>query len=594
MATCARPLRLASFTMFLTMLAAIVLLATDSSSKSAAASTPVDVYPIAGSQVAPPHAQIAFRGVPASQLGTIVVTGSKSGSHSGWIEADSDGRGGSFIPRRRFTPGETVTVSTHLNIVGGKRGRFHFTVAIPAGAIPTRPFAPPPRVRGDVWGFHSRPDLHPASVRITKRPLGTDHGYIFLAPEFGPLQNGPEVLDTYGHLIWFKPEPRDWMATVVRVQKLHRESVLTWWQGRFGAGVGDGEDVIDDDHYRQIAVVRAANGLFADLHAFVLTPQGTALIAIEEPVHYSASSIGRSKNAVVFDSVVQEIDIKTGLVLFQWDALDHIPLRASYTHFPRSGHPFDYFHLNSVFPARDGNIVLSGRSVSSVYEVARRNGHVLWTLGGKHSSFRMGPGASPAFQHDAVPRIHNVVSVFDNGAGLYNVHSQSRALWIKLNFHNHTASERKEIDHSPPLLTNYEGTVQELERGHVFVGWGHQPYFSEYNSSRRTVFDARFVDNNASFSAYRYHWNGYPQTRPAVSASNRHGKTRVYASWNGATGVHRWRVLAGSSSKSLHRVRTVRWSSFETSIRISSASYVAVQALDGKDHVLATSSTIRS
>src|SRR5262249_48516816 len=164
-------------------------------------------------------------------------------------------------------------------------------------------------------------------------------------------------------------------------------------------------------------------------HAFVITPENTALILIEEPVRYSAASIGKSTDAVVFNSVVQEIDIRTGLVLFQWDSLDHIPLRASYTHFPKPGHPFDFFHINSIFEDRDGNFVLSGRSVSSVYKVARSNGRIMWTLGGKHSSFKMKPGAAPAFQHDAVPRYHNVVSVFDNGAGLYNVHRQSRALW---------------------------------------------------------------------------------------------------------------------------------------------------------------------
>ncbi len=593
MSTYARPRRVAAISILALAALAIVLLSGGSPTRSAAATRAVYVYPIAGSQLAPPHSQITFRNVSVSRLGPISVTGSKSGSHSGRVEADSDGRGGSFIPSKGFTPGETVTVRTHLNIYNGHKGTYRFKVATPAGGIPDSPFGPAARVRGDVWNFHSRPDLHPASVRVVHGSSHTDHGYIFVAPEFGPLQKGPEILDSQGHLIWFKSAPGDWMATVVRVQKLYGKNVLTWWQGRFGAGVGAGEDVINDDHYHQIAAVRAGNGLYADLHAFVITPQNTALMAIEEPVRYNASSVGQPTNQVVFNSVVQEIDIKTGLVLFQWDALDHIPLRASYTKFHGANHPYDYFHLNSVFRDRDGNIVLSGRSVSSVYKVALSNGHIMWTLGGKHSSFKMEPGASPAFQHDAVPRYHNVVSVFDNGAGLFNVHSQSRALWVKMNFHNHTASEEKEIFHAPPVLSTYEGTVQQLPGGHTFVGWGHQPYFSEYNGSRQDIFDARFVDNNASFSAYRFRWNGYPQTKPAVAASNSHGRTWVYASWNGATGVHRWRVLAGASSHRLHRVATVRRTNFETAIRISSASYVAVQALTGKNRVLARSSTIR-
>jgi hypothetical protein len=206
----------------------------------------------------------------------------------------------------------------------------------------------------------------------------------------------------------------------------------------------------------------------------------------------------------------------------------------------------------------------------------------------------MGPGATPAFQHDAVPRLNNGLTVFDNGAGLYNVHRQSRALWLRLHFRNHSVTETSQIFHSPPLLAQYEGDVQELSHGHVFVGWGQKPYFSEYNGAHRTVFDARFTDNNASFSAYRFHWNGYPKTKPAIAAANRGGRTTVWASWNGSTGVKRWRVRGGSSPKSLHRVTTVKVRNFETAISIPSSSYVAVQALNGKGRVLASSKTIRS
>ena len=140
-------------------------------------------------------------------------------------------------------------------------------------------------------------------------------------------------------------------------------------------------------------------------------------MAIEEPVHYNASSIGRSKNRSYSTPSCRRSTSRPGLVLFQWDALDHIPLRASYTNSPGRANPYDYFHLNSVFTARDGNIVLSGRSVSSVYKVARRNGHIMWTLGGKHSSFKMGPALPRPSSMTPSRAYHNVVSVFDNGAG---------------------------------------------------------------------------------------------------------------------------------------------------------------------------------
>ena len=158
------------------------MLAAESAGGSRAAGPAVSVFPIAGSRLGPPGTQITFRGVTANQLGKITVTGSVSGNHTGKVLSDSDGRGGSFMPDKPFTPGERVTVSTGLNIVGGQSGVFHFTVATPAGRLPNRGNVNAARTRGDILRFHSRPDLVPVAVDVTKRPSHTAHGDIFTAP----------------------------------------------------------------------------------------------------------------------------------------------------------------------------------------------------------------------------------------------------------------------------------------------------------------------------------------------------------------------------------------------------------------------------
>src|SRR5438270_12768827 len=111
---------------------ACLVLGLGSGSALAAAPAQVDVFPIPGGHLASPRTQITFRGVPAAQLGQITVQGSASGVHSGSIAGDSDGRGASFLPATPFRAGETVTVTTSLNIVGGSNGQFSFTVATPA------------------------------------------------------------------------------------------------------------------------------------------------------------------------------------------------------------------------------------------------------------------------------------------------------------------------------------------------------------------------------------------------------------------------------------------------------------------------------
>jgi hypothetical protein len=554
----------------------------------------VSVFPIPGSRVAPPESQIVFRGLPIHDVGAIRVTGSRSGVHEGRVVADSDGHGGSFLPSRAFTPGERVTVKVRPHLL--TRGRsFSFTVATPAGTAPHSIQYPEGRAPNDVLSFRSRPDLQPAAVEITKSSAPASEGDIFLAPEHGPVQRGPEIVAPDGSLVWFHPLPYPQLATDFKVQRYRGQPVLTWWQGNIGAGEGDGEDVIMDSSYRQIAVVHAANGLTADLHEFRLTSRGTALITSYYPVRWDASSVHGPRQSIVFDSVIQEIDIKTGLLLFQWDSLDHVPLTDSYQPLPHdSGHPWDYFHVNSIQPDGHGRLIISARNTWAAYKLDKRTGGMIWTLGGKHSSFKLPREAGFAFQHDVRVRSHGdqIVTVFDDGAGPPVVHGESRALTLKLNPRDGTGKVLKVYSHDPPLVAWYEGDVEELPNGSHFVGWGSIPFFSEFDRSGREVLDGRFVSGNSSYRAYRLPWTGRPTTAPSVAAVASGTSTRVYASWNGATEVASWQVLAGTSPGALRALGTGKRYGFETQLTIPATSYVAVKALDAHGRVLATSSTV--
>ncbi|MGZ4181611.1 MAG: arylsulfotransferase family protein [Solirubrobacteraceae bacterium] len=557
----------------------------------------VYVFPIPGSRVASPHSQIVFRGVPITRIGTVTVVGSKSGTHTGTLRGDSDGRGASFLPFTAFAPGETVTVSTSLSIVGGSRGAFRFTVASPAGAVPYKRGISAPRVPGDVLAFHSRPDLRPVAVRVTHRSRRPLPGDIFLTPWFGPLADGPMIVDANGGLVWFSPVPAGQRASDLQVQRYLGKPVLTWWQGLSGAGLGFGKDVIYDSSYRQIATVNAANGFPADLHEFEITAQNTALITTYQPVYWDASRIrGGKKRQIVVDSMVQEIDIPTGLLLFQWDSLDHVPVTDSYIRPPpaRTNDPFDYFHVNSVDVDRDGNLIVSGRNTWTIYKIDRHTGAGIWRLGGVHSSFKLASRTYWAFQHDVRVQAHNdlYITLFDNESGVYGVRRQSGAVKLRLDLKHMTATQVHRDSHAPPTLAPFAGDVEQLPDHNDFVGWGARPYISEYSPSGRLLYDAHFVGENGSYRSYLLPWRGQPD--PAVSPPNiavtatRHGLV-VYASWNGATDVSSWRVLGGRTPTTLHSVATSRRTGFETSISTGRYADVAVQALDGARHVLATS-----
>ncbi|MHB8656484.1 MAG: arylsulfotransferase family protein [Solirubrobacteraceae bacterium] len=556
-----------------------------------AAAPPVPVYPLAGTHYNLPQSQIAFHGVSIRTIGKLRVVGSRTGVHAGRLWADSAGQGASFVPDKPFAPGETVTVFTRLNVVGASNGRFSFMIAHPAGAIPPAPLPLISAGRSGVQHFASRPDLQPASVTVEKNAAPASEGDIFVAPQFGPAQDGPMILDPQGNLIWFRPYPVAGGTLIAdfRVQDLYGQPVLTWWQGATNAGYGLGEGIIFNRDYREIATVRAADGLQADLHEFMVTPQGDAYLMAGSPVWLPGAS------HPVIDAVVQEIDIRTGLLLFEWHALDHVPTSASYLPVPYvKSHPWDPFHANSISLSSDGNLVVSMRDTSAVYKVQRSTGRVLWTLGGRYSSFKMGAGTFTFFQHDAVVQPDGTLTIFDDGGGPPKVHTYSRGIHESLDTTHMTVALLAEYDHSPAISADFEGGVQALPGGESFIGWGQQPNFSEYNAAGQQDFDACFTVPTSSYRAYRFAWNAQPPTLPALAVSpGSDGTTNLSASWNGATDVSSWQVIAGASPSSLMPIGGSAKRGFETPIAVhSDEMYFAVRALGSSGQVLATSRAV--
>ena len=205
------------------------------------------------------------------------------------------------------------------------------------------------------------------------------------------------ILDPSGNLIWFHPLPKNMLASDFRIQQLGNQPVLTWWQGIANYGTGRGQGVIFNTNYQQLAIVNTADGLpGADLHEFLLTPQGDAYLVAVSPVRWP------HMNRPLLDAVVQEIDIKTGLPLFEWHALDHVPLSESFFKPSAPGRYYDPYHLNSVSVDTDGNLIVSLRNTWAIYKISHQTGAVIWTLGSNRSSFKLGAGVGTAFQHDAI------------------------------------------------------------------------------------------------------------------------------------------------------------------------------------------------
>jgi hypothetical protein len=556
----------------------------------------VTVSPMPGAADASPLTQISFLGVPAAALRNVSVTGSRSGLHVGRLEAYSEGDGASFLPRQPFTPGEQVSVAAEL-VQGGAAQPldFAFTVAALDALSPTpeprKPLAP-----GSVQQFVSRPDLAPPHLGVSVHSAQQAPGDELLAPYGALAQAGPMILDRDGGLLWFDPLAAPRIAANVRVQQLGGAPVLTWWQGVVTThGFGLGLDVIDDSRYRTIAEVRAGNGYQADLHEFQITPAGTALLSAYNPVDCDLSAAGGKANSAVTDSLFQEIDIKTGLVMFEWTSLDHVPLSNSYSP-PAGGStqwPFDFFHLNSINLDPDGSLLISSRNTWAAYDIDAHSGQVLWALGGKQSSFSEGRGAATAYQHDARPDGAGEFTMFDNGASP-QVHAQSRGVVLTVNTQTRSVSVLTQFLHpGRPLSADSQGDMQALPGGDWFVGWGQEPDLSEFSAGGSLLFDASLPAGYQSYRDLSFVWNATPTSTPALVLRRHGGTVAAYASWNGATTVARWELLQGRSAKRMARVALAPRAGFETAIALKGdGGYAQVRALDTSGTVLASSTAV--
>ncbi len=412
-----------------------------------------------------------------------------------------------------------------------------------------------------------------------------------MSPSSGPGHRGVLILDDKGEPVWFRPT-RPNTAMNFRTAVFKGQPVLTWWEGKADRGLGRGVHVIVDSTYREIARIPAGAGRQSDLHEFMLTPRGTAIITSYEVRTADLSSVGGPRDGKVIGGIVQEIAIPSARVLFAWRSLDHVAIEESQS--PYRGISYDYFHINSVDVDADGHLLISARNTWGVYKVHSETGKVIWRLGGKRSDFEMGPGTAFAWQHDA--RHHDegrLISIFDNSSAP-PVAKQSRALLIALDRRARRATLVREYTHPRRLLAPFMGNAQMLPTGNLVVGWGGLPYVTEFRRDGGVHFDARLPAGGQNYRAFRFPWVGRPHQPPQLVAHTASGRRRLYASWNGATEIAAWRLEAGLRRGELKPAQTKPKKGFETSFPAPQrGTFVAAVALGSRGKILGRSHTIR-
>lgn len=438
--------------------------------------------------------------------------------------------------------------------------------------------------------FVTRPDLRPPRVTVTFGHAAAPAGYVFLAPKGysadGPGQEGCLIIDGAGEPVWFEPRDGDEVRMDFRPQTYRGRPVLTWWHGEVTAGHGAGSGTVYDSAYRKIGEVRAGNGQDADLHEFLITERGTALITAYVQRHYDLTPVGGPRDGWLFEGVVQELDIASGAMVMEWRSLDDVPLEQTLQPLEDDGtddSPFDYIHLNSIQVDTDDDLIVSARNTSTVYKVARDGSGVRWRMGGRPdaaSDFAVAEGARFSWQHTAAVHPDGTLTVFDNSSEEESPASQGLALDV--DYDARTVALRTAFVHPSRLRCDNQGSTQVLDDGGALIGWGAQPYISRFDADGGLLWDARLPHQEQTYRAYTADWQGAPDGAPAAAARPQDaGGAAVYASWNGATDVRSWRVLAGDVPDDLAPVVDVPRAGFETlAVADTDARWFVMAALD--------------
>ena len=614
------------------------------SSRVEASETPIYLSPLPGAALIPLESPIVVRfdrpvnpnsvNPPLSTTDEIdplfVVTGSKSGPHTGTVRLAQDRHTVLYTPDTPFATDETVSVVIHDRLRSDdqtelKGAAFQFTtsslspiaqrrlVDLHTNTLgPGRPDASNTgefslhelsqeakssdgtsvqAVRRTADHYVTLPADYP-TISVTTNLDNKGDGYLFLsnftvdwtAFDFSRSRPYLLILDSDGEPVFHQRMP-----LIAADFKTHGNGLLSYYVG------GSGEFTVMNDAYEIVDTWRGV-GFGADIHEFLMLPNGNVIIMIYDfqQIDMSQHVEGGDPNATVVGLVLQEIDADRNL-LFQWRSWDHFEFTDS--HVDLTSDNVDYVHGNSIEVDTDGNWIISSRGLDEITKINRQTGAVMWRLGGKRNQFLFEPAAGEPFleQHDARRLPNGNLQLFDNRTqtGPY-----ARAVEYQLDEVNMVA--RRVWEYRAPAANGSlaMGSARRLDNGNTLIGWGSMyPSVTEVDSSGQVQFELSFQQHNEpgsliitnSYRAFKLPWEGNPTWPPTiVEQSEGEDLVTVYYSWNGATDTLLYNIYAGPTPDALVYRGNQLATGFETSTSLPATPdncYIAVEPVDLEQNV---------
>lgn len=482
--------------------------------------------------------------------------------------------------------------------------------------------------------FVSEPEFLPPIPEVTKTKE-TAPGYQFLAQQgIACAQQAAMIMTDEGDLIWQSNPKSPFPISNFSPQTLNGKPVLV-------ANLAVGAPIVEsgavtytvvqifDDTYKLMYNVSVTDPEFTfasgtwssliDSHEAYISPKAnggkdTLVVPAYNITPWDLTPVGGPKDGFLLDSVLYEVTIPEGEILYKWRATDQIPitdthvqLDALYGFGNTTGWSWDYFHLNSIQAWEDG-FVISARNTFDILFVNKTTDSIQWRLRGEDGGdFDLEEAGQFSWQHDARLHVSDVegeilLSMFDNRNSVDPPFVPSEGHLLALDLEAKTAKvESIYVDRSSNVAAQFGGSMQidwnkesTEQQPFVVVGHGSQPVTEEYDLDGTLRMSWRFgpQDPNAAapgianYRAYKSAWKGYPATSPSIKACKKETGTEVFVSWNGATEVTEWIVYTGQSDDGVEmtEAKTVPKVSFETKIEIEEMpAVVKVEAVGSKD-----------
>ncbi|KAI0150812.1 Arylsulfotransferase-domain-containing protein [Xylariaceae sp. FL1272] len=358
-----------------------------------------------------------------------------------------------------------------------------------------------------------------------------------------------------------------------------------------------------------------------DSHEALITTNNTAVMIIGKGEKANLTHLGQGEEDVT-NNYIQEVEIGGNKVLFQFNMRDYFNPEDSYWPWHGSG-PYDFgwaydmWHTNSVEKLPNGDFLVSSRHLHSIFLLDGKTAKVKWVLGGKRNEFKdITKNGSGEFhwQHNARLTAPNRITFFDNH-DIFNGYCNesekgcSRGLEIEFNEDEKTYWVVNEWYHPQSLITASRGGVNRTPKNNTLVAWGQNPMYTEHAPDGEVVMDIQRgqvlpldhgIGQVIAYRAWKADWVGKPKWPPSIAAdTDDAGVTSIYVSWNGATEVDKYVMLASNRSSRLNGkdsiIATSDRTGFETPFVLDQkVKYARIAALDRNGTILGFTSAVNT